>query len=288
MLPFTKLHGLGNDFVFIDQVKNEYLPALPSELAPILCDRRFGVGADGLILVKRGDTAPFRMTIINRDGTNGGMCGNGVRCAARLLVENGHQSLEPFDLEVEERVVHVDPVRPDWIRVNMGMALLDRRSIAMAGPPEEQFVDGQILCDGQTFSATAVFTGNPHLALFTDDVEAIDIERLGPLLEHHELFPAQINVHFVQVLDRGHLKMRVWERGVGITLACGSGACSVAVAGFITGRSERKVRITLPGGDLLIDYLESGEVLMEGPAERVFDGEWIGELSKVDLRVPVG
>jgi diaminopimelate epimerase len=216
------------------------------------------------------------MVMLNPDGTNGGMCGNGVRCAARLLVENGHQPLTPFDLEVEQRVVHVEPIRPDWIRVNMSQAVLTRGVIDMLGSPDDQFIDSEITCAGETFIATAVFTGNPHLMLFVHDVDSVDLYKLGPQLEHHELFPSRINVHFVQVLDRGHLRMRIWERGAGMTLACGSGACSVAVAGCITGRSERKVHISLPGGDLEIEYLESGDVMMEGPAERVFDGEWTG------------
>jgi len=288
MLSFTKLHGIGNDFVFIDQVENEDLPGEPSEMAKKLCDRRFGVGSDGLIFVKRGDRAPFRMVMLNPDGSNGGMCGNGVRCAARLLVENGHQPLAPFDLEVEQRVVQVEPIRPDWIRVNMSQALLTRGEIGMAGPPDERFIDSAVLCGGEIFTGTAVFTGNPHLMIFVEDVDSVDLEKWGPQLEHHELFPSRSNVHFVQALDRGHLKMRIWERGAGMTLACGSGACSVAVAGFVSGRSERKVLISLPGGDLQIEYLESGDVMMEGPAARVFEGEWPGEFSNLESRISIG
>jgi len=278
MIRFTKMHGVGNDFVFIDQVANPEPVEDPAALARRLCDRHKGVGADGLIFIERGSRAPFRMTMLNPDGSNGGMCGNGVRCAARLLIENGHQRLAPFILEVEARDVKVEPVQPDWIRVNMGNAALTRGDIGMMGAPEDTFIGATVEACGHTFTATAVSMGNPHLVIVTEDVDSVPLERIGPVLEHHPLFPFRTNVHFVQVLDRTTLKQRTWERGAGITLACGSGACAVGVAAFLSGKADRKAKIILPGGELTIEYLDSGEVLMEGPAVRVFEGDWMAGL----------
>jgi diaminopimelate epimerase len=278
MIRFAKLHGIGNDFVFIDQITQHQTIVDAPALAKRICDRHKGVGADGLIFLERGDLAPFRMTMLNPDGSNGGMCGNGVRCAARLLVENGHQPLAPFTLEVEQRLLEVEPIRTDWIRVNMGMASLTRAEIGMMGVPSDTFISQAIEVRGEEFLGTAVSMGNPHLVILTDNLEAVDLSKLGPAFEHHPLFPFRTNVHFCEVVDSGHLKQRTWERGAGITLACGSGACSVGVAAFLAGGASRKVRIELPGGELGIEYLQSGDVLMEGSAERVFEGEWVADL----------
>lgn len=274
-LPFTKLHGIGNDFVFIDNVDVQEELQDVSLLARAMCDRHTGIGADGLIIMSRASRAPFRMTMYNPDGSNGGMCGNGVRCAARFLIEQGHQRQTPFYLEVEERIVRVEPIKHDWIRVNMGPAFLTRGEIGITGVADEQFIEQPITVAGQTFSGTGVSMGNPHLVIFTEDVDAIDLQKLGPLIEHHEFFPQRTNVHFAESDRRDRIKMRTWERGAGITLACGSGACSVGVAGFLTGRTEREVTIALPGGELRIEYTPGGEVFMEGAAERVFDGDWV-------------
>jgi len=288
MTPFTKLHGIGNDFVFIDLVNRFRDFGDIALLAQGMCDRHKGVGADGLILLERGDHAPFRMTMYNPDGSNGGMCGNGVRCAARLLIEEGHHPLAPFELEVEHRIVSVEPIHPDWIRVNMAHAGLTRGEIGMTGEPSESFIEqpvhGQELMqlglDGH-FLGTAVSMGNPHLVIFCDDVQAVDIHHLGPIIEHLELFPARVNVHFAESPDRRHIRMRPWERSAGPTLACGSGACSVGVAGFLTGRTDREITIHLPGGDLRVEYMPEGEVFMEGSATRVFDGEWAASATRV-------
>lgn len=271
VIEFSKLHGIGNDFVFIDLVGKEDSSDRPA-LARLLCDRHKGVGADGLIIVERAERAPFRMTMFNPDGSNGGMCGNGVRCAARLLFDHGHIGLEPFNLEVEERIVNVEPIRPDWINVDMGTALLTRGEIGMLGDPAEQFVDAELT--GTTYRATAVSMGNPHVVIFVDDLESVDVHKLGPALEHHPLFPFRTNAHFVQRLSETRLRMKIWERGAGATLACGSGACAVGVAGYLTGRTGRQVTIELPGGELEIEYREDGRVLMTGPAEHVFDGNY--------------
>jgi len=258
MLKFAKLHGAGNDFVFLDEVTGSQHHN-HTELAISICDRHKGVGADGLIIVSRGHKAPFRMTMLNPDGSNGGMCGNGVRCTARLLIEHGHHCLKPFDLEVENRIVRVEPIREDWVRVDMGRA--------------EEIGSLQLMCDGQEFTGITASMGNPHFVIFTDDVQAINLERIGSKIEHHERFPNRTNVHFAQVVESG-IKVRTWERGAGITLACGSGACAVGVASYVSNRTGRSVQIHLLGGTLEIEYREDGTVLMTGPAEHVFDGEW--------------
>jgi diaminopimelate epimerase len=306
MIPFIKMHGIGNDFILLDGVGS----SLPDTDFPALSrsvnNRRFGVGGDGLILVEKGSTAPYRMRMFNPDGSEAEMCGNGIRCFAKLLKDRGYHAGGAVDVDTGagRLTVSIDP--NGWVKVDMGQAWLKRGEIPMTGPADETFIDKELLpCNAREVNesstslrsrdelgggaidhrspitnhqwrGTAVSMGNPHLVIFVDDVHAIDLEKIGPVLEHHPLFPKRVNVHFAQVADRDHLIMRTWERGAGITFACGTGACSVAVAGFLTGRSERSVDIRLPGGHLKLDYLEDGKVLMTGPAETVFEGEWLG------------
>lgn len=277
-MRFTKMHGIGNDFVMVDTIDSP----LPSgvegqevsafaDLARKVNDRRFGIGGDGLILLEKGDQAPFRMRMFNPDGSESEMCGNGIRCFAVLLRDLGHLSGDSVEVETGAGTLKLDLVGGNDVRVDMGPARLTRGEIPMTGAADERFIDQPV---GDGFSGTAVSMGNPHLVIFVDDVQKVDLELLGPKFEHHALFPRRTNVHFVQVVDRGTLIQRTWERGAGITLACGTGACSVAVAGFLTGRSDRIAQVRLPGGNLKIEYLEDGRVLMTGPAETVFEGEW--------------
>lgn len=280
------MHGIGNDFILLDGVGQ----ALPKEdfsaLSRTLNDRRFGIGGDGLILVERGEKAPYRMRMFNPDGSEAEMCGNGVRCFAKLLKDRGYNNGGSVDVDTGAGRLNVTVEKSGWVRVNMGKAHLKRSEIPMTGPADETFIDQSIKSDQTSvitdhdspitdLRGTAISMGNPHLVIFVDDVHAIDLEKLGPILEHNALFPNRTNVHVAQVVDRNHLIMRSWERGAGITLACGTGACSVAVAGFLTGRSERNVDIRLPGGHLKLDYQENGTVFMTGPAETVFTGEWL-------------
>jgi diaminopimelate epimerase len=292
MIPFVKMHGIGNDFILLDGIGSN-LPEddFPS-LSRSLNDRRFGIGGDGLILVERGDSAPYRMRMFNPDGSESEMCGNGIRCFAKLLKDRGYNGGGAVDVDTGAGRLTVTVEENGWVRVDMGQAWLKRSEIPMTGPGDETFIDQTISVpqisdpksehrppspepQAPSLRATAVSMGNPHLVIFVQDVHAIDLEHIGPVLEHHPLFPNRVNVHFAQVADRGHLIMRTWERGAGITLACGTGACSVAVAGFVTGRSNRHVDIRLPGGHLKLDYQENGHVLMTGPAETVFVGEWL-------------
>lgn len=270
MIPFTKMQGIGNDFVMVDALRETSLPDDLPAFARMVCDRRLGIGGDGLILLEKGDEAPFRQRMFNPDGSESEMCGNGIRCFARLLVDHGHATDEaPIPVETGAGLLHVEVLPDRRVRVDMGIARLRRGQIGMTGVETEAFVEQEV---GHGYRATAVSMGNPHLTIFVDDVEKVDLETVGPSLERHPFFPQRTNVHFVQVVDRTHLVQRTWERGAGITLACGTGACASVVAAVITDRSERKVENRLPGGVLEIEVAPEGRVFMTGPAETVFDG----------------
>ncbi|RYG22401.1 diaminopimelate epimerase [bacterium] len=268
-MPFSKMQGIGNDFVVLDALRGDLPSVDPVALAPLVCERRRGVGGDGILLVERGDTAPFRMRMWNPDGSESEMCGNGLRCAAVLLRERGYAS-ETAEIETGAGVLKVRFIGED-VAVDMGIARLSRGQIGMAGAPEEQFVEADL---GEGTLATAVSMGNPHLVVFVDDVDSVDLEPRGRHLERHTVFPQRTNVHFVQVLSPDEVKVRVWERGAGATLACGTGACAVAVAGVETGRLARRATVNLPGGPLTIEVAEDRRVTMTGPAVTVFEGKW--------------
>ncbi len=274
MKPFTKMHGIGNDFVLINRFAVELTEAELPELARRMCDRRFGIGSDGLLLAEPGTQAKFRMRMLNPDGSESEMCGNGVRCFARYLQEQGLTTETRIPVETGAGVLVLETKPGGLVQVDMGPARLTRGEVGMVGDTGQQFINEPVDAADETFMGTAVSMGNPHLVVLVPDADAVDLTRLGPLLEHNELFPARVNVHFIQVLDRGHLKQRTWERGAGVTLACGTGACASAVAAFLNGVSDRQVEIHLPGGNLNIDYHEDGRVFMTGPAEKVFEGVW--------------
>ena len=274
MIQFRKMHGIGNDFVMVDAIQKP-MPAIDlHSLAKRVNDRKFGIGGDGLILLETGADAPFRMRMFNPDGSESEMCGNGIRCFARMLRDNGHLAADQVQVETGAGILQLELRSDGQVQVNMGQARLTRGEIGMSGPSNEQFVDVPTETLAGTLPATAVSMGNPHLVLFVDNFDKIELESIGPQLEFHPYFPNRTNVHFIQVLDRKTLIQKTWERGAGATLACGTGACASAVAGFITGRSDRDVEMRLPGGSLQINYLETGEVLMTGPAETVFEGEF--------------
>ncbi len=273
MIPFTKMQGIGNDFVVVDVLRDGPPSGDLADISRVVNDRRFGVGGDGLILMERGESAPFRMRMFNPDGSESEMCGNGVRCFAKLLVEHGHADGPVVAVETGAGVLRLELTGDGQVRVGMGKARLTRGEIGMTGPPDERFIEQPVTGE---FKATAVSMGNPHLVIFVDDVSTIDLTHEGPRLEHHEQFPKRVNVHFVQVANRTTLIQRTWERGAGVTKACGTGACAVAVAGFLTGRSDRQALVHLPGGDLNIEYRDDSEVLMTGPAEIVFEGRFGG------------
>ena len=274
-LQFTKMQGLGNDYVYVDCTKKKLENA--SEVAVKVSDRHFGIGSDGLILINASNTADFEMEMYNADGSRGEMCGNGIRCVAKYVYDYGltdqtHISVETLggikylDLTVEEGRVR-------QVRVDMGRPMLCPAEIPVIANGES-VIDMPIEVDGTEYRMTAVGMGNPHTVVFVEDVDGLEIEQIGPKFEHHPCFPNRVNTEFVKVLDRNIVKMRVWERGSGETLACGTGACAVAVACILNGLTENKVTVQLLGGDLLIEWdREADKVYMTGPAEVGFDGE---------------
>lgn len=276
-MHFAKYHGLGNDFVFVD-ASQETLADV-SRAARILCDRRRGVGADGLVLL-RPQADGVHMRIINSDGTEAEMCGNASRCVPLFAREKGWMSGDSLTLQTLAGPI-ITRVQ-DWARglvsVNMGRPRLLRGQIPVAGPADEQAVNLTLSAAGQNWTGTAVSMGNPHFVIFVSDLAQVNLTQVGPLLETHPAFPKKTNVEFVQVLDRRTLRMRVWERGAGITQACGTGACATAVAAQLTGRSDAAVQVVLDGGTLQIAWQPGQEVCMTGPAAQVFEGEFTANL----------
>ena len=278
-MKFTKMQGLGNDYVYVNCFKEKI--DNPSELARRISDRHFGVGSDGLIMINPSDKADFEMEMYNADGSRGEMCGNGIRCVAKYVYDYGltdktHISVETLggikylDLTVEEGKVKM-------VKVDMGKPELEPLKIPVKASGDKA-VDEPILVGGNEYRMTCVSMGNPHAVIFIGcDVREFPLEEIGPKFENHERFPNRVNTEFVRVIDRRTAEMRVWERGSGETLACGTGACAVAVACALNGFTEDEVTVRLLGGDLQIRWdREKDTVFMTGPAEVVFDGEWIG------------
>jgi len=286
-IPFTKMQGIGNDFVVIDTLRDSVsISGLPA-LARSVCDRKYGVGADGLIFVLRKE-GKLEMAMLNPDGSLSEMCGNGLRCFARLAVDRGYASgtfpvltgagelmvsatgtagdSSPHQTEGEPRSSAASAIETASINATEQSITIDMGEATF--PLGKELID---LNDG--FKAIHVSMGNPHIVIITDNVDAIPLEEVGPQLEHHPLFPQRTNVHFVQVLSRTEIKQRTWERGAGITLACGTGACACAVATATLGLTERGLLNHLPGGDLNLEYKSDGHVLMTGTANYVFEGE---------------
>ena len=276
-MKFIKMHGLGNDFVFLDHfsvsVDEDY-----SKLAKKLCHRQFGIGGDGLIVILPSKVADARMRIINSDGTEPEMCGNGIRCFARYVYDQGIVLHNPMRVETLAGVMTIQlnlkEDQVEGVRVDMGEPILRADLIPVLAQGEP--VMGAILeVLGETFQYTAVSMGNPHCIIFVEDLAALDFERLGPAIEKHVLFPRKTNVEFIEVNSPQDITMKVWERGAGPTLACGTGACASAVAAMLNQKTERSVTVHLPGGDLLIEWGVDNHVYMTGPATYVFKGEWL-------------
>jgi len=266
-LAFTKMHGCGNDFVFLDCLK-ENIGNLET-LAKRLCDRRFGVGADQLLTVRPSKVADFKMEIYNADGSQVEMCGNGIRCFAKYVYDHG--ITKKRELEVETLAGIIRPrIVGELVEVDMGEPVLEGRKIPVDA--DGQIVNRTLTVDGKTYQVTCVSMGNPHCVLYLDDIDALDLEKIGPRFEHHAFFPKRVNTEFIKIISPKEVKMRVWERGAGETWACGTGACAVGVAGVISGRTERELAIHLKGGELLIEWRDNNRVYMTGAAEEVFQG----------------
>lgn len=273
-MRFTKWQGLGNDFVIINTFEETIYDE--RELAKAMCDRHFGIGADGLVLIAPSDTADFQMRIINSDGTYAEMCGNATRCVAsylksRGMSDGGSVRLETLAGVVEPRVLDGED---NLVEVNMGKARLLRGEIPIQGDEEDTAINIPLEVNGWTWYGTGVSMGNPHFVIFVDNLAQIALEDWGPRIERHPMFPHKTNVEFVQRINAGKIRMRVWERGCGITMACGTGSCASVVAGVLTQRTDRDVTVILDGGELMISYKENGIVTMTGPAVEVFSGNW--------------
>ncbi len=274
-MNFTKMHGLGNDFVVIDgfaeRVEND------RQLTVEMCDRRTGIGADGLIVIQPSDKADFRMHYINSDGSLAEMCGNGIRCLSKYVYEHGLTKKTEFLVEtlggLNRQVLTVKGGKVVQVSVDMGKPKFKRSEIPMAGEDSE-VVGVPIAVDGKEYKITSLSTSNPHAVLFVDDVENAPVTELGPLIERHPLFPERTNVEFVRVLDRSNIRMRIWERGCGETLASGSGSSASAVASIINGFTERTVTVHVRLGQIGISWPEGGNITMTGPATEVFSGQW--------------
>lgn len=281
-IDFVKVHGLGNDFILFDCL-NKSLgdSSFLSYLAKKLCNRNFGIGADGLILILPSSKADLKMRIFNFDGSEAQMCGNGIRCFAKYAYENKLISKNKFTVETLAGIITPELIFQDLknkkifrIKVNMGTPKLRRREIPMNGEDTPTVVDETLKINPvQTFKITCVSMGNPHCITFVDDVQSIPIDEIGPKIENHSLFPEKTNVEFIQVVNRKEINFRVWERGVGETLACGTGACAALVASVLNKKTNREATIHLPGGDLDIQWADDGHVYMTGPTELVFKGE---------------
>ena len=270
-MKFTKMHGLGNDFILLDVREMEIDD--PSKFARWACHRRFGIGADQVLLLKDSDKADFKMEIINSDGSEVEMCGNGIRAFAKYIWTRGMSDKDVLDIETLAGIIRPERVghNNDLVRVDMGEPILEGREIPVN--LDGRVIDQPFKVDDETFDITCVSMGNPHAVIFIEDVDGFPVERYGSQIENDELFPNRINVEFVQVLDRDNLRMRVWERGAGETLACGTGASASAVAAILKGLVDSPVTVQLLGGDLLVEWIEGNSVFMTGPATEVYSGE---------------
>ncbi|WJH33212.1 diaminopimelate epimerase [Paenibacillus sp. CC-CFT747] len=279
-MKFTKMHGLGNDFIVIGD--RQELPAEAARLAVKLCDRNFGIGADGMVYLLPSDKADYQMRIINSDGSEAEQCGNAIRCAAKYLYDRGMVSSEELTIETigagaQKVTVRAENGKAAAVKVDMGKPILEGRKVPTT-IDRTPVVNQPIEAGGESYHFTAVSMGNPHCVIFVDDAVAFDLGKWGPLLETHPYFPNKVNVEFATVRDRNHIDMRVWERGAGPTLACGTGACATLVASVLNGKADREAVVSLKGGDLQIEWNEAdGHLYMTGPAEEVFEGRLAAE-----------
>ncbi len=278
-MKFTKMHGIGNDYVYVSTF-DQAGPGDPRAMARAVSDRHFGIGSDGLILIEPSERADARMRMFNADGSESEMCGNGVRCVAKYIHDHGIARKPRVTVETGRGVLTLDLAVEGGlartVRVDMGAPILRSSEIptTLAGDPP---LDAPVEAGGRTVQVSAISVGNPHAIVFVDRVADYPVEAIGAALEVHPAFPNRINVHFVEVLGHAEVRMRTWERGSGITLACGTGACAVAVAGALTGRTGSKLLAHLPGGDLELEWEGGGApVFMTGAAIEVFGGEWDG------------
>lgn len=286
-MKFTKMQGLGNDYVYVDCTKEEL--ATPSDIAKAVSDRHFGIGSDGLILIKPSKVADFYMEMYNADGSRSAMCGNGIRCVGKYVYDFGLTDKLDVSIETAAGIKYLNlrllGGQVSEVRVNMGAPIFEPALVPTTLEATKEIVSGEktvpvvldapLMVDGKEYRVSCVSMGNPHVITYVDDEKAVDIEKIGPSFEHHEVFPERTNTEFIRVADRQNIYMRVWERGTGETLACGTGACASAVATMLNGMCDRKVTVHLLGGDLVIEWDEKENVVyMTGPAVTVFTGDY--------------
>jgi diaminopimelate epimerase len=274
-IEFAKYHGLGNDFILIDN-RHSSEPAITPEQAVELCDRHFGIGADGVIFALPGQSeTDYTMRIFNSDGSEPEMCGNGIRCLAKFIADlEGSEAKTQYRIHTLAGVITPELRSDGQVKVDMGVPRLLAAEIPTTlAASEAKVIDVPIEVAGKSWSVTCVSMGNPHCITFVEDVAAVALETVGPQFEHNKAFPQRTNTEFIQVIRSDYVKMRVWERGAGVTLACGTGACAAVVAGVLVGKCDRATAVELPGGVLEIEWAEvSGRIYMTGPAQRVFTG----------------
>ncbi|MEX2285575.1 MAG: diaminopimelate epimerase [Planctomycetaceae bacterium] len=275
-MRFVKMHGAGNDYIYVDCF-DQPVPLNPPHLAVTLSDRHRGIGADGLILVRPSERADARMQMFNADGSEAEMCGNGVRCVAKYVFEQGIARKDALRIETGRGVLDlelsVSEGQVESVRVNMGRPILEGRFIPTTLPGDPP-VRVPLEVAGRTLSVTCLSVGNPHCVVYVDELTDDWVHGIGPQIERHGAFPKRVNVEFVRVISPRQVEMRVWERGSGETQACGSGACAVVVAGVLSGVGEREIVCRQPGGQLQLQWADSGDIFMTGPAIEVFRGEW--------------
>ena len=274
-MKFTKMHGIGNDYVYVNCFKETV--ENPSEVAIKVSNRHFGIGSDGLILIKPSEVADGKMEMYNADGSQGAMCGNGIRCVAKYMYDYGITDKTSISVETKSGIKYLDLTLKNGkvytVKVNMGAPILRASEIPVVSE-KEQVISEPVTVDGKEWKITCVSMGNPHAITYIDDVKHLEIEKIGPKFENHEIFPDRVNTEFVHVIDRNTVEMRVWERGSGETYACGTGACAVAVSSILNGLTEEEVTVKLLGGDLKIFWdRQENRVYMTGSATTVFDGE---------------
>lgn len=275
-MKFTKMQGIGNDYVYVNCF--EETVADPERVSEIISDRHFGIGADGLVLIMPSDKADFRMRMFNADGSEGNMCGNATRCIGKFVYDNHLTDKTSITLEtrsgIKKLTLYPENGKVKTVLVDMGKAVLKPADIPM-NVSGDTFINKPITVDGKEVFITAVSMGNPHAVTYVDDVDSLELEKIGPSFENHPLFPERVNTEFIKILDESTMQMRVWERGSGETWACGTGACAATAASVLNGYfpNDKEITVKLRGGDLFITYKSDGTVLMRGPAETVFTGE---------------
>lgn len=283
-IQFVKMHGIGNDYIYVDALKGDITPYLKesrlSDLSKKISDRHFGIGSDGLILILPSDDADFRMRIFNSDGSEAKMCGNGIRCVGKYVRDLGFTDKDTLTIHTESGVKTLTLNREGdetvSVVVDMGSPYFKRGEIPVKGDRETTMEDEALNAMGKTFKVTGVSMGNPHGVVYVEDVESLNLEELGPVLENHDIWPDRANIEFVEVLNEKDIKVRVWERGSGETLACGTGACASAVVSYKKGLTRPEVKVHLRGGTLDIKYDEDkNKVMMTGPATFIAKGEFL-------------